>query len=186
MNGLLLLDFLKRGIDITEVHPKMEAWKQELQRKGYLTKDGDLSITGNLILTSINTGLSFPVMKKIVHQGMDEAFEEWWKTYPSTDIFEYKGKKFAGTRGFKVKKAECLIKFRKILEEGEFRYDDMIRALEYEILLKKEASIREGENKMKYMQNSLTYLNQRTFENFIEISKTVKVEIKSSTNNIDI
>jgi len=36
-------------------------------------------------------------------------------------------------------------------------------------LQKKEASIKENTNKLKYMQNSLTYLNQRSYEPFIEL-----------------
>ena len=47
----------------------------------------------------------------------------------------------------------------------------MVEALEYEVVQKKENSVKAGENKLKYMQNSLTYLNQRTFEPFIELIK---------------
>ena len=39
------------------------------------------------------------------------------------------------------------------------------------MLQKKDNSVKTGVNKMTFMQNSLTYLNQRTFEPFIELIK---------------
>ena len=35
--------------------------------------------------------------------------------------------------------------------------------------MKKEESFTKGDNKLTYMQNSLTYLNQKSFENFIDV-----------------
>lgn len=110
----------------------------------------------------------------------ESAFEKWWKAYPATDIFEHKGKKFIGSRGFRTKKEECRTKFNKILDEGDYSEADLIRALEYEVMIKKETSVKEGENKMRYMQSTLPYLNQRTFENFVDISKQ---PIKPSTGS---
>ena len=48
---------------------------------------------------------------------------------------------------------------------------DLLEAIKYEVLQKKENSVKTGVNKMTFMQNSLTYLNQRTFEPFIELIK---------------
>jgi len=36
---------------------------------------------------------------------------------------------------------------------------------------KKENSVKTGTNRLSYMQNSFTYLNQRSFEPFIELIK---------------
>jgi hypothetical protein len=52
-----------------------------------------------------------------------------------------------------------------------------------EILQKKENSIKTATNKMSFMQNSLTYLNQRTFEPFIELVRE-GVKIKESNTPI--
>ena len=71
----------------------------------------------------------------------------------------------------RVRKEDCKVKFKKILEEGEYTIDDLIAALEYEVLQKKENSLKTGANKLTFQQNSLTYLNQRTFEPFIELVK---------------
>lgn len=186
LNGLFLLDCLKNNVDLSSFNGKMESWHQELLRKGFINATGTLSTTGALLLDCMETGIPFSVISKALPGAAIIEFERWWKTYPATDVFEYKGKKFEGTRGFKVKKADCKVRFDKITNEGEYTADDLIRALEYEIMLKKEASIKEGDNKLRYMQNTHTYLLQRTFENFIELSKTVKIKPNSSTNNMDI
>ena len=60
----------------------------------------------------------------------------------------------------------------------------MVKALEYEITQKKEESLKKGENKLNFMQNSLTYLNQRTFEPYIELLKENITITSSPTNSI--
>jgi len=61
----------------------------------------------------------------------------------------------------------------------------MVEALKYDVMSKKEASIKEGTNKLKYMQNSLTYLNQRSFEGFIELIKKGNKITDSTQHNYD-
>ena len=102
---------------------------------------------------------------------VEDDFNNWWKLYPGTDTFTYKEKSFTGTRSIRVKKDECKLKFNKILGEGEYTVNEMIKALEFEVMQKKENSLKTGVNKMTFMQNSLTYLNQCTFEPFIELIK---------------
>jgi hypothetical protein len=74
------------------------------------------------------------------------------------------------------------------LSEGEYTADDLVAALEFEVLQKKENSVKTGTNKMTYMQNSMTYLNQRTFEPFIELVKEgmTVVETNKPTGGTDI
>jgi hypothetical protein len=110
----------------------------------------------------------------------DDSFDNWWKVYPGTDTFRHKGKTFTGTRSMRVKKDECKVKFDKILQEGEYTAEDLVAALEYEVLQKKENSVKSSSNKLTFMQNSLTYLNQRTFEPFIELIKE-GITIKEQT-----
>ncbi len=81
-----------------------------------------------------------------------------------------------------MKKEDCKTKIKAILNEGDYTIDDLIRALDFEVFQKKEKSVKEGKNSITYMQNSLTYLNQRTFENFIEISKNQKVQERQQSN----
>ncbi len=78
---------------------------------------------------------------------------------------------FKGNRALRVKKEDCRLKINKILNENQYNIEDLINALELEVYQKHESSYKENKNKMDYMQNSLTYLNQATYEPFIELVK---------------
>jgi hypothetical protein len=159
--------------------PKMEALCQAIKRKGLVTDEFKLTTAGKDLLTFLNTETQEVLVKK---KPKEESFETWWKTYPGTDTFTYKEKSFTGTRGLRQKKDDCKLKFNKILNEGEYTAEDLIASLEYELKQKKENSIKTKSNKLSFMQNSFTYLNQRTFEPFIELIKEGK-EIKE-TNQV--
>jgi hypothetical protein len=60
-------------------------------------------------------------------------------------------------------------------------------ALNFEVLQKKNNSLKDKENKITFMQNSLTYLNQRTFEPFIELIRSgINISEQTSTGGTDI
>jgi hypothetical protein len=183
LDHLYILDCLNRGISLDELRgdiEKIDLLILTLKRKICVTDSGNISSLGRELLASSLQG-SFSLEK--IQEKAEDAFERWWKVYPSTDIFTYKGKNFEGNRGLRQKKQDCKKEFYKILNEGEYTVEDLIRALEFEVLLKKEASVKEGDNKMRYMINTMTYLNQRLFENFIEVSKQNKTNFKTKDNN---
>lgn len=191
LNHLFVLECLNEGTDIeNHVSPsKARAWKQNLYRKSLVTEKGEITALGKDLLSSLGSARSPTAAIKRAIEQKDIQFETWWKTYPATDIFEYKGRTFNGSRGLRQKKEECRKRFNEILLEGEHSAEDLIRALNREVLLKKEQSIRDNENKMKYMQNSATYLNQRTFENFIYPKEEIKIDNPStipSSGTVDI
>jgi CRISPR/Cas system CSM-associated protein Csm2 small subunit len=77
----------------------------------------------------------------------------------------------------RAKKEECKTKYNNVIADGDYTAKELLAALEYEILQKKENSIKTKTNRLTFMQNSLTYLNQRSFEPFIELvreGKTIK------------
>lgn len=184
LDQLFLLEKISQGIDIGQ-SSKIKALTQTLVRKGLLSEEGEIANRGKAMLISLREGASVKQAKESYRIKVETAFDRWWKVYPSTDCWEHKGRKFQGSRGFKTGKESCKEKFDKILNEGDHTAEDLIRALEYEIALKKEVSLQTGENKMRYMQNTLSYLNQRTFENFIEISKT-STPRSGSADTVDI
>jgi hypothetical protein len=55
--------------------------------------------------------------------------------------------------------------------------------MKYDVNLKKEASFKEKKNKLSFMQNSITYLNQRSYEPFIELIRAGAV-VKQSTKPV--
>lgn len=155
---------------------KLDALYFSLIRKGLITEDEKLTIQGKELLTFISSDKKTKIIK---HKAPSEQFEEWWKSYPGTDTFTHKGKTFRGSRTLRQAKEDCKLKFNKILLEGEYTHTQLIDALNYDVLQKKEMSVIQNSNKLTYMQNSLTYLNQRSYEPFIELIKE-GIEIKEA------
>ena len=169
LDYVFLLTLIESGQDIKDLceSPRMRALYQGLYRKGLITEEGKITVTGKELLSYTSEGIV--VDKKVKKAKATLDFEAWWKAYPGTDTFVHKGNNFTGSRSLRTKKDDCKIKFDKILEEGEYTVEEMIAALQYEVLQKKENSVKQKANKLTFMQNSLTYLNQRTFEPFIEL-----------------
>ena len=181
LDTIFLLLLAEKGYDVIfycKSSPKLEAMCQNLIRKGLLNEHNKVTLSGRAVLDFLKLE-DVQTVKLVKKKKIDTEFQLWWDTYPGTDTFTYKNKKFSGTRTVKVKKDECKAKIDKILDEGDYTINELIEALEFEVLQKKENSIKTNTNKLTYMQNSLTYLNQRTFEPFIELIKegeTVKEE----------
>lgn len=169
---VFLLSLVKEeACDIKELsyeNPKLSTLYQTLIRKGLISDECLLTLDGKALIDFLSTPMETKMERR---KPVEDHFNNWWKVYPGTDTFNYKGKSFTGTRSIRVKKDECKLKFDKIMNEGEYTVDEMIKALEFEVMQKKENSLKTGVNKMTFMQNSLTYLNQRTFEPYIELIK---------------
>jgi hypothetical protein len=161
---------IEEQYDITPLYKdsmKIGSLYQSLIRKGLITETDDkLTVLGKDLLEFVGTTDSKKIIKR---KPATTDFEEWWKNYPGTDSFEYKGKVFKGTRAIRKGKDECRLKFDKIILEGEYTAAKLIDALKYEVLQKKETSAATNTNRMTFMQNSVTYLNQRAFEAYIEL-----------------
>ena len=179
---IYLLKLIEQSYDVSELckeNVKINVLYNTLIRKGLITETEDkLTILGTELLGFIESKSSTKFKKK---KFGNDGFDSWWGAYPGTDKFEYKGKSFPATRALSVSKDECRTKFNKILLEGDYTPEQLVEALKYDVQSKKENSIFTGTNKLSFMQNSLTYLNQRTFEPFIEIIK----EGKEINNNND-
>ena len=159
---------------LCESSMKIAGLYQGLVRKGLITDDDKLTLSGHELLTFLATrGKAKKIIKR---KPATTEFEDWWKAYPGTDTFTHKGKSFTGNRTLKSGRDECRLKFDKILLEGEYTAAQLIDALNFDVLQKKEASVKQMGNKLTYMQNSLTYLNQRSYEPIIElINEGVKI-----------
>ena len=166
---------------------KIASVYQSLIRKGLITNtDEKLTTLGKDLLEFLNTKANTKIIRR---KPATTDFEEWWKAYPGTDGFEYKGKKFNGTRALRKGKDECRLKFDKILLEGDYTAAQLIDALNFEVLQKKESSIASNSNRMTFMQGSVPYLNQRSFEAYIELineGSAVNVAPQKPTGGTDI
>lgn len=190
--NLDMIYFLKladEGIDVSALcgDVKMQMICQSVRRKGLLSEDFKVTLIGKSIIGFLDDEgePEAKLNKKVVET---DTFDAWWKAYPGTDTFTHKGQNFTGSRSMRMKKDDCKAKLISILEEGEYTIEEMIAALEFEVLQKKENSVKSKTNKLTFMQNSLTYLNQRTFESFIELVKQgVKiVEEPLNSGSVDI
>ena len=190
--NLDMIYFLKladEGIDVSKLcgEVKMQMICQSVRRKGLLSEDFKVTLIGKSILGFLDEQgePEAKLNKKVVET---DTFDAWWKSYPGTDTFTHKGQTFTGSRGLRRQREDCKAKLISILEEGEYTIEEMIAALEFEVLQKKENSVKSKTNKLSFMQNSLTYLNQRTFESFIELVKQgVKiVEEPLNSGSVDI
>jgi hypothetical protein len=167
---IYLLKLIEEQYDISPLYKdsmKIASLYQSLIRKGLITDtDEKLTVLGKDLLEFVGAQGGKKIIKR---KPATTDFEEWYKSYPGTDSFEYKGKIFKGTRAIRKGKDECRLKFDKILLEGDYTAEQLIAALKYEVLQKKESSVETNSNRLTFMQNSVTYLNQRAFEAYIEL-----------------
>jgi len=183
-----LLKLIEDGQDISPLYEdsmKIGALYQGLVRKGLISRDDDkVTIEGKALLNFIKSDDSSP--KIIKRKPLVTDFEEWWKNYPTTDSFTYKHRTFKGSRSLRRAKSDCKLKFKAIINEGDYTAKQLIDALKYEVKVKVERSLKEGKNIMSYMQGSVPYLNQRTFEGFIELMESEKDKPEQKTGSTDI
>ena len=160
---------------------KVQSFYRGLVRKNYTFTDGGVHYCTaiGIELANMWDNTNAAPIKTVDKTG---EFDKWWNAYPGTDTFTFENKTFKGSRALRMKREECRLKFEQILMQGTFSTEQMIEALNIEVEQKKSASIKSGVNKLSYMQNSLTYLNQRTFEPYIDLigKKVIKKQTEVS------
>lgn len=182
LDMVYFLKLVESGYDVTKLceTPKIDVLCQTVRRKGLVSESFKLTLIGKSILGLLDEE-GETELKLVKTKASTDDFERWWKAYPGTDTFTYKRNSFTGSRSMRVKKDDCKSKLNAILAEGEYKIEELIAALEYEVLQKKENSVKTKSNRLTFMQNSLTYLNQRTFEPFIELIREGKQVVEDST-----
>lgn len=179
---IFTLEMIERDIDVEyffDDNLQGQGILQSLLRKGYVNESSkELTTEGRALLewTRRAPDVKTRLKKKVTVN--EDTFDKFWNAYPATDNVVKDNKIiFKGTRALrKGKKEEIKVKLGKILNEGVYTIEDIIRALTFEVKQKVDESIRTRQNKLTYMQNVDTYLNQRTFEAYIEISKLKSTE----------
>ena len=182
---IFLLRMIQEGNDLTPLLKSSErivALHSSVVRKGLVIESGDkLTILGQELLVYMDTKQPEKLAKRKI---MTTEFDAFWSAFPSTDYFTYKGKTFTGCRSLRQNKEMCNAKFQAILLEGEYSATQIIEALKYDVQSKKEVSLKTGTNKLTYLQNSATYLTQRSYSAFIDlINQGFKIKEESSIPN---
>lgn len=171
LDHICLLMLIKEGHDmalLTEDSMKLEAMLQSLIRKGLVTEENKITILGQELLDFMTTKIAAPIVRK---KPSTKEFDDWWEAFPSTDQFEYKGRIFTGSRGMRVQKEKCKLKFNAILNEGKYTAKQITEATKYIVILKKESSMKKRSNELTYLQNSLTFLEGGYFAPFVELAE---------------
>ena len=183
---VVLLWWVQKGLAIEHIvqgSKKIEAIYNVMIRKGLITKDDKVTKIGIEILDFISKKTNKKFMKPKVHA---TKFDEWWETFPANDKFTVRNKTFGPTRAFKTKKDGCKLLFDKMVLDGEFTAEQIIDATQYDINLKLERSYKTNSNQLKYLQNSHTYLFQKTFRGFVDMGTGEKPKSSSNLGSIDI
>ena len=170
LDMIFLLKLLEETDEAYPNNPKIDNIIQTMERKGLVVADV-VTEEGKALLAFLSSTEDRPKIPRKKKIAVNDSFDLWWKAYPGTDTFEYKGRHFRGTRALRVKKEDCRTKINKIISSGEYTIEELIAALKLEVNQKMENSVKTGQNKMSYMQNSLTYLNQFTYAPFVELVK---------------
>lgn len=166
---IYLLRLYEQKVDLKDLRKKsvkFDTLCHSLLRKGFITDRDELTISGTELLVFVDSKDKVKLVRK---KEDEDLFTSWWKEYPGTNQFTFKGRTFKGTRAMRIKREECKTKFYAILNEGDYTAMQLVEALKIEVLMKKEESLKVGENKLTFMQNSLTYLTQRSFDPFVEL-----------------
>jgi hypothetical protein len=173
---IYLLKLIDQEHDVTPMYEnsmKISALYQSLVRKGLITNEDKLTLIGKDLLNFIKNDDNSDI-KIVKRKPITVDFEEWWKNYPSTDSFTANNQVFKGTRSLRRGKEECKRKFKSILEEGDYTTLQLIESLKFEVTNRIERSLSEKKNILSFMQGSIPYLNQRSFEGFIEMMQNEK------------
>jgi hypothetical protein len=169
LDHIFLLSLINENNDIStlcENSMKIQGMEQSLIRKGLITEQGAITTLGKELLVFINSKEEKKIVKA---KSSSTDFDIWYKTYPGTNQFTYKGKLFEGNRGLRIKPSDCRIAYDKIILAGVYTAEQLLKALEYEILQRKESSFKERKNNLTFMQSSIAYLNSSSFQGFIEL-----------------
>jgi hypothetical protein len=160
---------IKEGHDteaLIKGNPKLEGMHQTLLRKFLINEENKLTVIGYELLDFMNTKIATAIVKK---KASTKEFDEWWEAFPSTDHFEHQGRVFTGSRGMRVQKEKCKLKFNAIINEGTYTARQIIDATKLVVTLKKNASVKKKTNELTYLQNSYTFLDKDHYVPFIEM-----------------
>lgn len=184
LNILFLLTLTKEQLS-SFTSSKIKAWIQTCVRKQLLSEGLEITNDGRRLLAKYSDSPGKEIDVIIDKSEIDEWFEKWWEIYPDSDFFIHKGRTFEGSQAKKVNKTKgrpsnCKDNFRKIVNEGKYSPQDIIRATEFHFNVAKEQSFKQNVNKLTFIANSERYLRETMFAPFVERSKKEVIKEQST------
>lgn len=116
-----------------------------------------------------------------------DEYNEWWITYPASERFEYKGKKWTGTRALRDKKEQGWPLYQ--IARKDYTAEQLLNALKCEVEARKIESYNHKDpkyNALHYMKATTAYLNIRRYEMWINETIPVAKECRQERVSTDI
>jgi len=156
--------------DVVTTIPEVKEVK--LLKDRYLIDSNGITTAGTQFYNDI-VACKAETKKKAVEEkgdedGEDNGFELWWKTYPASGNFEYKGMKFTSGRALKSNKQVCEMLYDKAVAISGATPGQLLKALSAQITLIKKESYESGKNGLQYMSSAEVYLRQGKYEAFLQ------------------
>lgn len=141
-----------------------------------------LTDKGEDVIHSLKEKFNSFKLEEIVFEKTDfeKKFEELWELFPVTDKFL----NYPKTRILRTDRDKCKKYYRKILEE--YKHEDVINALNYEIDLRSNNISNKDYSDFKYMKSSVTWLHSKEFINVLESMKNDDKETPISKFSKDV
>lgn len=186
LDHIYMLQMYEQECDISVFSIKLKGYRLTLIRKGYLNEDNTLTGEGKSILKTGDIHETLKANKakiKAKTEKIKTDFDRWWEVFPSTD--RIKEANMDVTRNLQEAKSKCRELFREIVDKGEHTAEEIIKATAWDVQNRINISIKTRKNSLTFLQNSATYLRQRTFAAFIGLEINKKEE-QSSGGVVDI
>lgn len=161
LSHIWLISELKKG----KKHEGIELVYAYLKRKEYINSSLSVTEEGDRVYKYV-----FKDSKKRKNKNIDDYFNTWWATYPSNTswVEPVTNKKWANSRILRSRGNDCSYLYYKFLEDNPLiSHEDMLSAIDYMVYNAKEATIlinrglpeNRRHNKMDFLKNSHTFLN---------------------------
>lgn len=115
----------------------------------------------------------------IINTEYDEQWSQLWSIWPKTDAFIWKGREFPATRSMRANEIECKKRWLKAVLDGK-EPEKIYHATQAMFSVKKEESVRRGQNQVTYLNALLPWLNQKGYESWENV-KIIEEDIKESS-----
>lgn len=184
------IDFLSKLLDTTQY--KQQVINDLLNKNMIIFENDSYTLTENSVeLLSLYDFISDEdsgfiaqaietkpvVVKDKFNEQFDDSFNELWNLYPLTDKWEMSGvygntyivHQHTHSRTLKSAKLKIKEKYKFYLKSKDsLKHSDIVLALKYELWFRKLNSTN-VKNGLSFMQNILTWFNQRTFETYFDL-----------------
>lgn len=130
----------------------------KLKRMGLLENESSISVVGENIVIECLGERPEPTKHPELQEIQNDLFEEFWKTYPSTDEFRH----FPRTRQLRWNKQATKAEYIAALNRAKSAYD-ILRGLQAEIAFRNAS---QTENMFKYMKSSVNWLKHNGWEEY--------------------